>query len=105
MNIRLTSWVIFPSLLFSSAAFAHYPILNCQQPQNASEITCTAGFSDGSKAPGVLIEVISEEDEIVSTGHTNDNATYHFDRPEGLFFIIMDAGPGHVLEITDEDIN
>lgn len=95
-------------LTVSSVSYGHYPLLDCQyttDQQTESEVVlCEAGFSDRSKAPNVVMEVFSEDDEVLAQGHTDDKAMYQFDRPEGAFFVIMDAGPGHVLEISDEDI-
>ena len=99
-------------LVGTASSFAHYPLLDCQytthqesnQQNNNEIVSCEAGFSDRSKAPNVVMEVFSEDDEVLAQGHTDDKAMFQFDRPDGAFFIIMDAGPGHVLEISDEDI-
>ncbi|MCL6417567.1 hypothetical protein MIB92_18040 [Aestuariirhabdus sp. Z084] len=91
----------------SSNLYAHYPILDCRYEahSNAIEmIVCEASFSDRSKAPNVLMEVISEDDEIILSGKTDEASVFRFERPEGGFFIIMDAGPGHVLEISNEEV-
>ncbi|GAA3925060.1 hypothetical protein [Litoribacillus peritrichatus] len=93
----------------SLQARAHYPLLNCEFTENEQSATeqvfCDAGFSDGTKAPNVVMEVFSEDDETLVSGHTDATAKFQFDRPEGVFFIIMDAGPGHVIEISDEEVN
>jgi len=96
-------------ITLSNTVLAHYPILDChysKTPNEAHEqVTCEASFSDRSKAPNVVIEIVSEDDEILVKGLTNATAKYQFSRPDGSFFIIMDAGPGHVLEISDEEVN
>lgn len=90
---------------FYSPAYAHYPLLDCRfGAEDSAQVYCIAGFSDGSKAPNVLMEVFSEDDEVVAQGRTNDRALFDFNRPDGAFFIIMDAGPGHVIEIPDEEV-
>jgi len=98
----------FSTLIASQQAAAHYPILDCvfttDVASSADIVRCEASFSDRSKAPNVIMEVFSEDDEVLSKGHTDETAMYQFDRPEGAFFVIMDAGPGHVLEISDEDV-
>jgi hypothetical protein len=100
--------IVIALTAIASNALAHYPLLDCQFLEDAETkkeiVKCEAGFSDRSKAPNVLMEVFSEDDEVLSKGHTDDSAMYQFDRPDGAFFVIMDAGPGHVLEISDEDI-
>jgi len=91
--------------VFCGSAQAHYPVLNCKMDTSVKQVICEAGFSDRSKAPNVVMEVFSEDDEQVAKGHTDDNAMYRFSPPSGAYFIIMDAGPGHVLEISDEEVN
>ncbi|OUS25856.1 hypothetical protein A9Q99_20485 [Gammaproteobacteria bacterium 45_16_T64] len=94
-------------LLMSSLSWAHYPVLNChlsQNPTSGDTVICSASFSDKSLAPNVVIEVYSEDDEVVSQGRTNDDSSYRFNRPQGAFFILMDAGPGHALEISNEEV-
>jgi len=92
---------------FIPLSHAHYPILNCTVGNNEKaphQVRCEASFSNRAKAPNVIMEVYSEDDEVISEGHTDNDSIYTFDRPEGVYFIIMDAGPGHVLEISDEEV-
>ena len=95
--------------VLSLQARAHYPLLSCEftesDQSSAAQVFCDAGLSDGPKAPNVDMEVFSEDDETLVSGHTDDLAKFQFERPEGIFFIIMDAGPGHVIEISDEEVN
>jgi len=109
MRISIKQIILaFSSLMACQQAAAHYPILDCvfttDVASSADIVRCEASFSDRSKAPNVIMEVFSEDDEVLSKGHTDETAMYQFDRPEGAFFVIMDAGPGHVLEISDEDV-
>lgn len=93
------------AVMLCGAAYAHYPLLDCRFGVESSEqVYCDAGFSDGSKAPNVIMEVFSEDDEVVAQGRTNDQALFDFRRPAGAFFIIMDAGPGHVIEISNDEV-
>ena len=110
----IRSLILILISLFSLQAFAHYPLLNCQfvaaekevaEQEVVEQVSCEAGFSDGTKAPNVIMDVFSEDDETLATGHTNEKAMFQFERPDGIFFIIMDAGPGHVIEISDEEVN
>lgn len=100
--MKNNSLITFSLMLFNHFANAHYPILDCTT--SSKEVTCEASFSDKSKAPGVVMEVFSEDDEVIAKGRTDDESKYKFSRPDGVYFIIMDAGPGHVLEISDEDV-
>jgi hypothetical protein len=100
---RLLQRILFVSLMLVGAgAHAHYPILDCSIVDG--QVECEAGFSDRSKAPDVLMEVFSEEDDVLYSGRTDEASVYRFQQPDGVFFIIMDAGPGHVLEISSEEI-
>ncbi|USD67271.1 hypothetical protein [Vibrio sp. SCSIO 43136] len=95
------------ALLFTNSVWAHYPILDCKivTDSDASEhVLCEASFSNRAKAPNVLMEVFSEDDDVLSSGLTDDDALYRFPKPEGSYFILMDAGPGHVLEISNDDV-
>lgn len=96
------------ALASSAQCLAHYPILDCQlglETEPEGTVVCIASFSDRSKAPNVLMEIYSEDDEVIASGQTDERATYRFIAPEGeAYFIIMDAGPGHVLEISDEEV-
>ena len=42
---------------FSASALAHNPMCECKAI-DAEQIKCTGGFSDGSGAPGVTLDVI-----------------------------------------------
>jgi uncharacterized GH25 family protein len=93
-------------LLFSGFSFAHYPILSCSviNQDSQEQVVCEASFSNRATAPGVIMEIFSEDDEVISSGVTDNNSLYQFPLPEGDFFILMDAGPGHVLEISNDEV-
>ncbi|MEM7564037.1 MAG: hypothetical protein AAF353_13450 [Pseudomonadota bacterium] len=90
----------------SGQVFGHYPILDCNVSgaDGSRQVICEASFSDRSKAPDVIMEVFSEDDEMIFSGRTDAASNYRFDLPDGVFFIIMDAGPGHVLEISSDEV-
>ncbi len=86
----------------SSQVSAHSLFLNCEQQDE--NIACTGGFSDGTKANNLPVEVFSYDDELLAQGKTDDNSHYQFTRPDSDFYILMDAGPGHVVEVDVADI-
>lgn len=107
MLLRLKYIALGSALLFSSASFAHYPVLSCQHISNAGAsdtVRCEASFSNRAKAPNVIMEVYSEDDDVLASGYTDDNAIYEFEAPDNGYFILMDAGPGHVLEISNDEV-
>lgn len=84
-------------------ALAHNPICQCE-PLDDEEILCTGGFSDGSGAPGVTLDVIGYDEEILVPGKLGSDSTLRFKRPDGEFYVLFDAGPGHVVEIDHTEI-
>jgi hypothetical protein len=51
------------------------------------------------------MEIFSDEDEVLASGTTDDQAMYQFPLPDSDYFILMDAGPGHVLEISNDEVS
>ncbi|MFI8744300.1 hypothetical protein ACIGKL_03975 [Pseudomonas sp. NPDC077186] len=84
-------------------ALAHNPICQCEAG-DGEEIVCTGGFSDGSGAPGVTLDVISYEEEVLVPGKLGEDSRLSFKRPDGEFYVLFDAGPGHVVEIDHTEI-
>ncbi len=94
-----------PFLLLGLAgpAMAHNPMCQCE-PIEGEQIKCTGGFSDGSGAPGVTLDVIGYDETVLVPGKLGDDSTLTFKRPAGEFYVLFDAGPGHVVEIDYADI-
>ncbi|HBZ95622.1 MULTISPECIES: hypothetical protein [unclassified Pseudomonas] len=97
------SLLLATTSVFCSLALAHNPVCQCE-PQGDEEIVCVGGFSDGSGAPGVTLDVISYDEEILVAGKLDGDSSLSFKRPEGEFYVLFDAGPGHVVEIDHMDI-
>lgn len=91
-------------LLLSVAlpAQAHNPMCECTE--SADQITCKGGFSDGSGAPGVTLDVIGYDEQVLLASKLGEDSTLTFKRPEGEFYVLFDAGPGHVVEVDHADI-
>lgn len=103
--IRLIQLGLTLALLATSASqvYAHNPLCLCESG-DGGEIRCKGGFSDGSGAPGVTIDVISYEEEILIPGKLGDDSSVTFERPDQEFYILFDAGPGHVVEVDHTEI-
>lgn len=84
-------------------AAAHYPVCACTM-KDASTVRCEGGFSDGTPAPGVPVEVIAYDEQVIVRGVTDETSGFEFARPSGEFFVLFDAGPGHVVEIDHPEI-
>ncbi|MCY1420760.1 hypothetical protein D3C76_349530 [compost metagenome] len=87
----------------SAQAMAHNPMCECKEV-DAQQIKCTGGFSDGSGAPGVTLDVIGYDESILVPGKLGADSTLTFKKPNGEFYVLFDAGPGHVVEIDHADI-
>ncbi len=116
--MRKTLFVLLTCMLsgffLTSSALAHTPLCFCYD--NGDEtITCEGGFSDGSSAAGVAIRIVDENDEVIAVkdkggevicleGKMDEDSEFTFTKPEVLYKVIFDAGPGHTVEIESEDI-
>lgn len=99
-------WLGVSALLLaglSAPALAHNPMCECKQIEN-EQIRCTGGFSDGSGAPGVTLDVIGYDETILVPGKLGEDSTVTFKKPASEFYVLFDAGPGHVVEIDQADI-
>ncbi len=89
-------------LLLANNAAAHSIFLECESTDN--QIACRGGFSDGSAASNLPFEVISYEEETLLTGTSNDESRFSFAAPQAEYFILLDAGPGHVVEVDMTEV-
>lgn len=89
--------------VMGTAAFAHNPIAHCQK-KSADSVQCKGGFSDGSDAVGVTLDVISYDEKILVPGKLGKDSTLTFKKPKGEFYVLFDAGPGHIVEIDHAEI-
>lgn len=84
-------------------AWAHNPIAECKAVDEQT-IECVGGFSDGSGAPGVTLDVVSYDEKVLLPGKLDNDSKLRFQRPKDDFYILFDAGPGHVVEIDQTEI-
>ena len=104
MNFRhITPLLLVLSAGFSASALAHNPMCECKAI-DAEQIECTGGFSDGSGAPGVTLDVIGYDETILVPGKLGADSKMTFKKPAAEFYVLFDAGPGHVVEIDQADI-
>ncbi|AMB79118.1 MAG: hypothetical protein KDI41_05940 [Pseudomonadales bacterium] len=87
----------------SGQALAHNPMCECKSVEDG-QIRCTGGFSDGSGAPGVTLDVIGYDETILVPGKLGPDSSMTFKRPDAEFYVLFDAGPGHIVEIDQADI-
>lgn len=90
-------------LLGAGPALAHNPMCECEAI-GTDQVKCTGGFSDGSGAAGVTLDVIGYDESVLVPGKLGDDSSMVFKRPDGEFYVLFDAGPGHVVEVDHVDI-
>ncbi|NVK18488.1 MAG: hypothetical protein HWE30_07340 [Methylocystaceae bacterium] len=87
----------------SNVASAHTPLCSCYDNGDGT-VLCEGGFSDGSSASGVGMIVKDDSGNVVLKGKMNENSEFEFQKPDGVYTVIFDAGEGHDIEISHEDI-
>lgn len=87
----------------TTAAHAHSVQMDCKA-DGPQHVLCQGSFSDGSDAAGVEIIVMSYEDKILHKGTLDGQSRLRFERPSQDFFVQMDAGEGHTVEIDHAEI-
>ena len=91
------------SLLAAVPVMAHTPLCSCYDNGDGS-VTCEGGFSDGSSAAGVEIRVEDGSGKVLVKGKMDEDSEYTFQKPDGSYVVLFDAGPGHLVEVKGEDI-
>jgi len=86
----------------SAPALGHTPLCNCWDNGDGT-ITCEGGFSDGSSASGTRT-VVKKDGKVVISGEMDEHSEFTFDKPEGEYTVIFDAGEGHKVKIKGSDI-
>lgn len=89
--------------LGATTALAHTPLCSCYDNGDGT-VLCEGGFSDGSSAAGVGIRVVDTNDNVVIEGEMSEYSEFEFDKPDGDYKVVFDAGPGHDIEIAGSDI-
>lgn len=91
------------ALVAASGAMAHTPLLSCYDMGDGT-VLCEGGFSDGSSAAGVAVKVVDASGNPVLEGELSEYSEIEFEKPDGDYAVIFDAGPGHDIEIDGSDI-
>jgi len=98
------------SLLLASLALSLSPNtqahgLYCQcQPVADGQVRCHGGLSDGTALPGAALDVIGYDEKPLITGKLGEDSSFTFPRPDGEFYVLMELGPGHTVEVDHTDI-
>ena len=105
MNRKALSCVVAAALVLAlaGAALAHTPLFSCWDNGDGT-ISCEGGFSDGSSAANIPIRVADEKGEVVFEGKLDESGELTFGKPQGVFSVTFDGGPGHTLTVKSGDI-
>ncbi len=84
-------------------AFAHSPIFDCFDNGDGT-IMCQGGFSDGSSAAGVKVEVKDGAGKVVQNLVLDANGEITIKKPEGAYSMELNAGEGHTINVPGDKI-
>jgi hypothetical protein len=90
------------AVVATTPAYAHYPFCTCEK--HGEMIRCKGGFSDGTGAEGVKLDVIGYDESVLIPGKFGKDSVVEFKPPAGDYYVLFDAGPGHVVEVDHNDI-
>lgn len=103
MKTRLAICAFAVMLGIASAAYAHSPICDCMD-NGDNTVTCEGGFSDGSSAAGVSVNVYDAGGNVLVAGVMSQDSEFTFEKPRGDYKIVFDAGDGHRIEVDGKNI-
>lgn len=103
MKLRLSGALFLASLIATGSAWAHTPLCSCYDNGDGT-ILCEGGFSDGSSASGVAMRVVGDDGNTIIEGKMTEDSEFEFEKPQGNFKVIFDAGPGHAVEVPGSEI-
>ena len=93
----------FAMAAFGSIAVAHTPLCSCYDNGDGT-VLCEGGFSDGSSAANVGMIVRDGSGNVLIEGKMDANGEFEFEKPDGPYSVLFDAGEGHQIEIAGDDI-
>lgn len=96
LSVVLTAFV-------ATLSFAHTPLCFCEDNGDGT-ITCEGGFSDGSSGAGIKMKVVDTDGNVLIEGKMDEDSEFTFKKPEGDYTVILDAGPGHDVEVPGSEI-
>lgn len=94
--------ILIVGLAWAVPALAHTPLCACYDNGDGT-ITCEGGFSDGSSAAGVQMRV-EAGGKVLIKGKMDDFSEFSFDKPDGAYKVVFDAGEGHLIEVDGKEI-
>jgi len=90
-------------LLSSSAAFAHFPLMQCWTIDE--NIECEAGYSDGSKATNYHVSMFDYDDNLIAKEKTDTRSIVTFKKSVDEFYLVFDSGHESPVEVDSVEIS
>ncbi|WP_061013934.1 hypothetical protein [Photobacterium leiognathi] len=87
---------------FSSAAFAHFPLMSCWF--ESDKVLCEAGYSDGSTAVEYNVDMFDYDDNLIAKAMTDKRSIAEFTKPDTDFYLVFDAGHENPVEVDVVEI-
>jgi hypothetical protein len=98
---KISITLILASILGANL-YAHSAIMSCFDNGDGT-ITCEGGFSDGSSASGTKFRV-EEGGKATFATKMNEDSEVTFKKPSGEYTAVFDAGEGHQVLVSGNDI-
>lgn len=103
MKISFLALALSLMLAVPNLVLAHSPIFDCFDNGDGT-ISCQGGFSDGSSASGVKVYLKDASGKTVQSLTLDANSECTIDKPKGEYKMEFDAGDGHSIAISGENI-
>ncbi|WP_193075190.1 hypothetical protein [Pseudomonas sp. FME51] len=104
MNTLIMGFTLLGAVLSSAVAWAHVPVSRCSV-QADNWVECQTRYDDDSLAADILMGLYSYDNSLLSSGRSDVKGVFRFALPAQPFYLLMDAGPGHVFEVDWKDID
>lgn len=98
VTLLLAAGLALPGL-----ASAHSLLLNCR-PAPENMVQCKGEFSDGSDAAGLSVSVQAYDERVLHKGTLGGDSSWAFRQPEGEFFVRLEDGGEHAVEVDHTDV-
>lgn len=82
----------------SGPTLAHGIFCQCHSVADG-QVRCDGGMSDGTGLPGATLDVMGYDEKTLISGKLGDDSSYTFTKPDGEFYVLLELGPGHTVEI------
>ena len=100
---RIVAFSAASLLALVGAASAHTPLCSCYDNGDGT-VLCEGGFSDGASAAGIALTVFDGAGAVILETKMNEDSEIEFDKPDGAYSVLFDAGPGHEIKIDGSEI-